>query len=53
MTSSSSPIRRRVLVSALLARRDGALVVPGLGSPTWDCFASGDQPDYLGFWQAQ
>jgi thiamine pyrophosphate-dependent acetolactate synthase large subunit-like protein len=43
-------IRRRELVSALLARRGDALVVPGLGSPTWDCFASGDQPDYLYSW---
>jgi thiamine pyrophosphate-dependent acetolactate synthase large subunit-like protein len=47
---TSDLIRRRELVSALLARRNGALVVPGLGSPTWDCFASGDQPDYLYSW---
>ena len=47
---TSDLIRRRELVSALLGRRDGALVVPGLGSPTWDCFASGDQPEYLYSW---
>ena len=48
--TGSNLIRRRELVAALLTRRDGALVVPGLGSPTWDCFASGDQPDYLYSW---
>ena len=46
----SNLIKRRELVSALMARRDGALVVPGLGSPTWDCFAAGDQPEYLYSW---
>jgi phosphonopyruvate decarboxylase len=25
-------------------------VVPGLGSPTWDCFAAGDAPEYLYSW---
>ena len=40
----SNLIKRRELVSALMARRHGALVVPRLGSPTWDCFAAGDQP---------
>jgi phosphonopyruvate decarboxylase len=24
--------------------------VPGLGSPTWDCFAAGDSPNYLYSW---
>lgn len=48
--SASNLIRRRELVSALLARRAGALVVPGLGSPTWDCFAAGDSPEYLYSW---
>jgi phosphonopyruvate decarboxylase len=48
--TTSNLIRRRELVAALLARRRGALVVPGLGSPTWDCFASGDRPDYLYSW---
>lgn len=47
---TSNLIRRRELVSALLARREGALVVPGLGSPTWDCFAAGDSPEYLYSW---
>jgi phosphonopyruvate decarboxylase len=26
------------------------LVIPGLGSPTWDCFAAGDAPEYLYSW---
>ncbi len=41
---------RREFTAALLAKRDGALVVPGLGSPTWDCFAAGDSDDYLYSW---
>ncbi len=41
---------RRAFTAALLARRGGALVVPGLGSPTWDCFAAGDSDDYLYSW---
>jgi phosphonopyruvate decarboxylase len=48
--SGSNYLKRRELVSALLAKRDGALVVPGLGSPTWDCFASGGSDDYLYSW---
>ena len=48
--TSSNYLRRRELVSALLARREGALVVPGLGSPTWDCFAAGGSNDYLYSW---
>ena len=27
-----------------------ALIVTGLGSPTWDCFAAGDSPEYLYSW---
>jgi thiamine pyrophosphate-dependent acetolactate synthase large subunit-like protein len=48
--TSSNYLKRRELVSALLDRRDGTLVVPGLGSPTWDCFATGDSPEYLYSW---
>lgn len=47
---SGEGLRRRELVAALLARRAGALIVPGLGSPTWDCFAAGDSPEYLYSW---
>ena len=47
---ASNKIQRRPFVAALLGQRDGALVIPGLGSPTWDCSASGDSPDYLYSW---
>ena len=54
-SSSGSPgsnarIERRPFVAALMKLRQGALVVPGLGSPTWDIFASGDSPEYLYSW---
>ncbi len=47
---ASNKIQRRPFVASLLAERGNALVVPGLGSPTWDCSASGDSPDYLYSW---
>lgn len=47
---TSNYLDRREFTAALLSRRDGALVVPGLGSPTWDCFAAGDSDDYLYSW---
>ena len=43
-------ISRRPFVAALLKQRGNALVVPGLGSPTWDISAAGDSPDYLYSW---
>ncbi len=46
----SNRIQRRPFVADLLAKRDGALVIPGLGSPTWDSFAAGDSPEYLYSW---
>ena len=46
----SNLMNRRELTAALLARRDGTLIVPGLGSATWDCFAAGDSDDYLYSW---
>lgn len=55
-TNSSTPapasnkIQRRVFVAELLKRRGDTLVIPGLGSPTWDCFAAGDSPEYLYSW---
>jgi len=48
--SKSNYLNRRELTGALLARREGALVVPGLGSPTWDCFAAGDSGEILYSW---
>jgi thiamine pyrophosphate-dependent acetolactate synthase large subunit-like protein len=46
----ANKIQRRALVADLLRLRGNALVVPGLGSPTWDCFAAGDSPEYLYSW---
>ena len=48
--TTSNLLDRREFTAALLARREGALIVPGLGSPTWDCFAAGDSDDYLYSW---
>lgn len=48
--ATSNKINRRPFVAALLAQRGNALVIPGLGSPTWDCFAAGDSPEYLYSW---
>ena len=50
MKGTPNKIQRRAFVADLLQRRDGALIVCGLGSPTWDCFAAGDSPDYLYSW---
>ena len=46
----SNKIQRRKFVADLLAQRDGALVIPGLGSPTWDSYAAGDSQEYLYSW---
>ena len=35
---------RRTATAILLEGRDDVLVVPGLGSATWDCAALGDNP---------
>ncbi|MGI9407367.1 MAG: thiamine pyrophosphate-dependent enzyme [Hyphomicrobiaceae bacterium] len=43
-------LKRRPLVGDVLAARNGALIVPGLGSPTWDCFAAEDSPETLSSW---
>ncbi|HEY1243741.1 MAG TPA: thiamine pyrophosphate-dependent enzyme [Hyphomicrobiaceae bacterium] len=50
MSATPNKIARRPLVAGLLARRGDALVVCGLGSPTWDTFAAGDSPEYLYSW---
>lgn len=46
----SNKIQRRPFVADLLAKRGNAMVIPGLGSPTWDAFAAGDSPEYLYSW---
>ncbi|MEM7543991.1 MAG: thiamine pyrophosphate-dependent enzyme [Pseudomonadota bacterium] len=43
---------RRAAVAKLLAARDGALVVTGLGSPTYDVHACGDRDDNYYLWGA-
>lgn len=48
--AKSNKIQRRAFVADLLAQRGDALIIPGLGSPTWDIFASGDSPEYLYSW---
>ena len=52
MTATSNKISRRPFMAELLAHRGQALIVTGLGSPTWDCFAAGDSSDYLYSWGA-
>ena len=37
-------LERRKVVAAILAQRGDALVMPGLGAPTWDCAAVDDHP---------
>lgn len=43
---------RRAVVAHLLARREGALVVSGLGSPSYDVHAAGDDPRNYYLWGA-
>jgi len=49
-TALPNKIQRGPFVAELLKHRGDALVVPGLGSPTWDIFAAGDTPEYLYSW---
>jgi thiamine pyrophosphate-dependent acetolactate synthase large subunit-like protein len=50
--SEGFPLRRREVAKALLADRDGMLVVAGLGSTAWDITAAGDHPLNLPLWGA-
>lgn len=43
---------RRLAVNKLLAARDGALVVTGLGSPSYDVHAAGDEDGNYYLWGA-
>jgi phosphonopyruvate decarboxylase len=45
-------IARRGFVRDLVERCPEALVVTGLGSPTWDVFAAGDRPQNFYLWGA-
>jgi thiamine pyrophosphate-dependent acetolactate synthase large subunit-like protein len=46
------PIQRRDAVSTLLRHRGDALVVTGLGSPTYDVHAAGDRDENYYLWGA-
>jgi thiamine pyrophosphate-dependent acetolactate synthase large subunit-like protein len=52
MLKSTSSLDRREVVACLLARRDGLLVVTGLGSPTYDVHAAGDHVGNYYLWGA-
>jgi len=52
MLKSTSSLNRREVVARLLARRDGLLVVTGLGSPTYDVHAAGDHAGNYYLWGA-
>jgi thiamine pyrophosphate-dependent acetolactate synthase large subunit-like protein len=48
----SATLHRRDVVGALLAKREGLLVVAGLGSTAWDCTAAGDHALTFPLWGA-
>lgn len=52
LTDHDGPLLRRPLVAKLLAERDDALVVTGLGSPTYDVAAAGDRAENFYLWGA-
>lgn len=49
---TDAAIDRRAAVAELLAARNGALVVTGLGSPSYDVHAHADTPDNYYLWGA-
>src|SRR5262245_2185289 len=51
-TSKIGTLERRDAVAALLQHRGDALVVSGLGSPTYDVHAAGDRDDNYYLWGA-
>lgn len=52
MSGMSGAMDRREAVRRLLDARDGALVVTGLGSPSYDVHAAGDRDDNYYLWGA-
>lgn len=52
LTSQAARIDRRAFVAQLVKACPQALVVTGLGSPTYDVFASGDSERYFYLWGA-
>ena len=49
---ASKPLDRRAVVGQILAERGPALVISGLGSPTWDVAAAGDDARNFHLWGA-
>ena len=52
VSAMDTAMDRRAAVVKLLAARDGALVVTGLGSPSYDVHAAGDSDDNYYLWGA-
>lgn len=52
VTGMDATLDRRDAVARLLAARNGALVVTGLGSPSYDVHAAGDSDDNYYLWGA-
>jgi thiamine pyrophosphate-dependent acetolactate synthase large subunit-like protein len=52
IVDSSDRLERRDVVAAILRGRGSALVVTGLGSPTWDVAAADDSPLNFYLWGA-
>ena len=55
MTGREGPetmLDRRTAAALLLEGREDVLVIPGLGSATWDCAALGDNPLHFSLWGA-
>ncbi len=50
--SESYPLRRGEVVARLVEDRGGLLVVGGLGAPSWDLTAAGDDPLNFPLWGA-
>ena len=48
----TATMKRRDVVNALLEKREGLLVVAGLGSTAWDITAAGDSPLNFPLWGA-
>lgn len=52
LANSAGELMRRPLVARILRRRGAALVVSGLGAPTYDVAAAGDNARNFHFWGA-
>lgn len=52
LTETPGTLDRRPVVNTLLSRREDALVVTGLGSPSYDVHAAGDHPNNYYLWGA-